>query len=141
MAKPAGAVWTLQWSNPYTDPPKGMDRVIGEIFVKYGDPHYNQTPPEFAADKTPGYTVYWSAVMAPSKQLPEKTLKSIRRKKLQRRIENKYPLFADQFIEDEIIRKPDYFEGKSDPEAKAVKDRLIQKEKEMYERFLEQVEP
>lgn len=140
MAKPVGAVWTLQWSNPYTDPPKGQKRVIAEKFVKYGDSFYNQIPPEFEADKTPGYSVYWSAVMKPSKQLPEKSLKSIRRKRLQSRVEKKYPLFADQFLEDEIKNKPDYFEGKSDPEAQAVKDRIIRKEKEMYERFLEQVE-
>lgn len=140
MTKPVGAVWTLQWSNPYKDPPAGQARVIAEKFVKYGDPFYNQIPQEFEADKTSGYSVYWSAVMAPSRQLPEKTLKSIRMKRLQRRVENKYPLFADQFFEDELKRKPDYFEGKSDPEAQAVKDRIIQKEKEMYARFLEQVE-
>jgi hypothetical protein len=139
MTKPVGAIWTLQWSNPYTNPPVGMERVIAEKLVKYGDPFYSHIPPEFDADKTPGYTAYWSAVMKPSKQLPEKTLKSIRRKRLQSRIENKYPLFADQFLEEELKSKPDYFEGKSEPEAQAVKNRIIQKEKEMYERFLEKV--
>lgn len=140
MTQPVGAIWTLQWSNPYTNPPVGMKLVIGEKFVKYGSPEYNQTPPEFEADQTPGYTVYWSAVMAPPKQLPEKTLKSIRRKRLQRRIEKKYPLFADQFLEDEIKSKPDYFEGKSDPDAQAAKDRILEKQMELYERFLEEVE-
>jgi hypothetical protein len=140
MAKPVGAIWTLQWSNPYTNPPEGMARVIAEKLVKYGDPFYNHIPPEFEADKTPGYTAYWSAVMEPSKQLSEKALKSIRRKRLKRRIENKYPLFADQFLEDEIKNNSDYFEGKSDPEAQAVKDRILRKEWEFYEKFLEMVD-
>jgi hypothetical protein len=78
--------------------------------------------------------------MSPSKQLSEKTLKSIRRKRLKNRVEKKYPLFADEFFEDEIKNKTDYFEGKSDSEAQAAKDRIIQKEREMYVRFLEQVE-
>lgn len=140
MAKPVGCVWTLEWSNPYKDPPNGKKRVIAEKFVRFGDPFYNQIPPEFEADKTPGYSVYWSAVMSPSKQLSEKTLKSIRRKRLKNRVEKKYPLFADEFFEDEIKNKTDYFECKSDSEAQAAKDRIIQKEREMYERFLEQVE-
>lgn len=139
MTKPVGAIWTLQWSNPYTDPPAGMKRIIAEKFVKYGTSEYSHTPPEFEADRTPGYKVYWMAIMPPSKQLPEKTLKSIRRKRLQRRIENKYPLFADQFLTDEIKSKPDYFEGKSDPDAQAAKDRILEEQQELYERFLEVV--
>jgi hypothetical protein len=67
-------------------------------------------------------------------------LKSIRRKRLQSRIENKYPLFADQFLEDEIKNNSDYFEGKSDPEAQAVKDRILEKERENYEKFMFTVE-
>lgn len=98
MAKPVGAVWKIQWSNPYTNPPEGQELVIAKKYVKYGDPFYSHIPPEFEADKTPGYGVYWSPVMKPSKQLPESTLKSIRRKRLERRVENKYPLFADEFI-------------------------------------------
>ena len=140
MTKPVGAVWRGIWSNPYTDPPGGEDRVRVEKFVPYDSPFYNHCPPEIEEKKELGkWSVYWSAVMAPPRQLSEDTLKSVRRKRLQRRMEKKYPLFADQLVEAEIEVKPDYYEGKTDPEIQAAKDKVIELEKERYYKYMEEV--
>ena len=140
MAKPVGAVWKIQWSNPYTSPPEGRERVIAKKYVRYGSEFYNQIPPEFSTLNVPGYTAYWSPVMKPSKQVPEGTLRSIRRKRLERRVENKYPLFADEFIQEELERKSEYYDGKTDPALQAGKDRVFDRMREIYEDFLEKVE-
>jgi hypothetical protein len=140
MAKPVGAVWKIQWSNPYTNPPEGQERVITKKFVWYESEFYNRCPSEFSTFNFPGYGLFWSAVMKPSKQLPESTLKSIRRKRLERRVENKYPLFADEFIQEELESKSEYYDGKTDPDLKTGRDQVFDRMREIYEEFLENVE-
>lgn len=52
----------------------------------------------------------------------------IRRQRLERRIRKKYPLFADQFIRDELAKKPDYYAGITDPDLKAARSERIESE-------------
>ena len=75
--------------------------------------------------------------MKPPKQLSQDAVKSVRRKRLTRRMEKKYPLFADQMIDEELQSNPDYYEGITDPEIQAAKDRVIQGERDRYERYME----
>lgn len=114
--------------------------MIAKKYVGYGSEFYNQCPPDISTLKVPGYTVYWSPIMKPTNQLPESTLKSIRRKRLKRRVENKYPLFADEFIQEELENKTEYYEGKTDADLQAGKDKVFERMREIYKEFLEEVE-
>jgi hypothetical protein len=140
MTKPVGAIWTLQWSNPYTDPPAGEERVRAEKFVPYNSEFYNRCPPEILEKMVLGkWCVSWSAVMAPPKQLSKESLKSVRTKRLKRRMEKKYPLFADQLVDAEMKNNPDYYDGKTDPKIQEAKDRVIEAEKKRFEKYMEQI--
>ena len=140
MTKPAGAVWKVIWSNPYTEPPPGEERVRAEKFVPYNSEFYNRCPPEIEEKKVLGkWCVTWSAVMAPPRQLSEDTLKSVRRKRLKRRVESKYPLFADQFIQEEMEKKAEFYDGKTDEKIQAAKDNVLELERERYEKFMSQL--
>jgi hypothetical protein len=43
-----GCLITLEWNDPYTDPPNGM-RVLAEIFRPLSDPSCRLIPEEFRA--------------------------------------------------------------------------------------------
>jgi hypothetical protein len=47
--------------------------------------------------------------------LPPESLARVRRKRLTRRVTAKVPMFADHFIDAELARKPDYYDGITDP--------------------------
>jgi len=113
-----GFLFRLSWFNNYTDPPDGRPRVIAEIFIP--------TKPGQGAPNTPnelkgltklgdGYGISVTALSAPQKEWTiERKIKN-RNRLLRSRIERKYPMFADQFVEAEIKRKPEYFiDGKDD---------------------------
>jgi len=127
------------WSNPYTDPPGGEERVRAEKFVPYESEFYNRCPPEIFEKKVLGkWCITWTAVTAPPRQLSEDVLKSVRKKRLKRRMEKKYPLFADQLVDAEMKRNPNYYEGKTDPEIQEAKDLVIEVEKERFEKYMSQ---
>ena len=53
-------------------------------------------------------------------KLPVKTLARVRCKRLERRVRAKTPLFANEFTADELARKPDYYNGITEPDRKSV---------------------
>lgn len=107
-----GAVWSLRWGNPYTSPPDGRG-VIKELYFPLGHRHLRVCPPEILKAHVPGsgYGIYWSAVSAIPKKLPQDKLASVRQKRLRRRMEEKYPLFAEQFIDEEMQKRPEFYAG------------------------------
>lgn len=59
---------------------------------------------------------------------------ALRRKRLERRMSDKYPLLAEQFIAEAVAAKPGYFlEGVS--EGGAERARILAEEREYYERM------
>lgn len=48
-----GAVWSIQWGNPYSDPPEGLPRVRAEVFYPSGHEYERKCPPLLAAMTTP----------------------------------------------------------------------------------------
>jgi len=44
---------------------------------------------------------------------------------LERRVNKKFPLFAEQFVSEEIARKPDYYDGITDAEIQKRHDDVI----------------
>ena len=103
-----GAVWSLQWYTPYEEPPPGWPRVRAEGYFPVGHQYVRQCPPELKLCKKPGdgWRICWRPVEKPLKPLQQDALASVRVKRLKRRTEAKYPLFADQIVAEELAKKP-----------------------------------
>ena len=139
-----GFRYTVEWFTQYSEPPEGLPRVKAEMFesVEQRDARMasggRSVPPEIEALHTIGdhYAVTIQAVLTPSRQLPAKTLAGIRKKRTQRRIEKKYPMFAEQFIEETVADNPDYFAGETRPDLQEAHESEIVREQEFYNRYL-----
>lgn len=124
-----GRLYQIAWSR-YTDPPEGSPRVLCEVFTMG-----NKPPVEF--DNFPrslggGYSLYSCHIAPPPKQLPPETLAVIRKKRLARRLNAKVPMFAEQFIEEELTKKPDYYNGITDAHLQTAKDDTLAREWARY---------
>jgi hypothetical protein len=109
MAKLSGRLHKIQWSSQHSDPPAGAPRVLAEVFTIDRNP-----PAGFYELRTAGggYSCTESYIEEPSiKELSQKSLASVRRKRLARRVTAKVPLFADFFIQQAIDAKPDFYNG------------------------------
>ena len=132
MQHETGHVWQVQWSNPYTSPPDGMPRLLAEMFVpRDGADSDSRCPLEISSFHRPkGYTVYATAIRPPLRPLPPERLARLRRQRLERRERAKRPLFADEFIEQALALKPDYYSGTDVCEAR---EAVLAYERERYE--------
>lgn len=104
------ARWSLRWGNPYTQPPG--PRILAAILV----PASEDCPREILDLHVPGngYAICREVVsQRPPRQWSKEAKGRVRRNNLRRRIEKKFPLFAEQFISDELARRPSYFAGES----------------------------
>jgi hypothetical protein len=128
----------IEWSNPYTEPPNGK-RVLAEKYI--GEKDSRSFPPEFVglAPLGSGYVFTICHMSAPPKQLSQDALKSIRRKRLEKRATEKYPLFSDQVIQDEICKNPEYFEGITREDLATDKNNAINEWQNEYRKFLSSV--
>jgi hypothetical protein len=99
--------WTLEWNNPRTEPPDNQPRVLIEEILPRG-----QRPEKIYAAHILGgpYGVHFRpANEAPVRRLSEKTKQGIRRKRLERRMALKNPLFAQDAITNALKAKPEYY--------------------------------
>jgi len=125
-----GFLHSIAWGNPYTEPPDGAPRVLAEVFTLDREP-----PDDFKRfEYTPGggYSYFIQHVTPPLKQLPPKTLASVRRKRVERRIRRKYPLLADYLLEEEIAKKPDYYAGITNTELAKRHNAVLEAERTRY---------
>jgi hypothetical protein len=99
--------WTLEWNNPYTQPPDNQPRVLIEEILPRG-----QKPEKVYAAFSLGspYGVHFRTVNeTPIRRLSETTKQGIRRKRLERRMTTKNPLFAQDAIANAIKAQPAYY--------------------------------
>lgn len=137
MTTTAGFVHKIEWSNPYTNPPGNAPRVLAEVFTLE-----SKAPEGFDNHRTlgGGYSLTICSVSIPTnRQLSQDALKSVRRKRLQRRIENKVPMFAEHFIEQEISKKPEYYNGITDPGLQQAKEDVLSEELERYQFYTQRI--
>jgi hypothetical protein len=102
--------WSVCWGNPYTKPPDGQPETL--ISGVYQVESTRQIPPEIrAAHKIgSGYAIYCTVLPdKPRRQLSLETKQRIRRKRLRKRLETRYPLFAETFYEEAVTQKPEYY--------------------------------
>lgn len=118
MTTHLGFLYRLEWHNPYTDPPPGQPRILAEMFVP--SPRSALVPPEMEALHRigSGYSITIRSIGEPPTERSPEQKAVTRRKLLGRRMEQRYPLFAEEFTAAAIDQKPDYYlEGKSDWDA------------------------
>ena len=113
----------IGWSNPHTQPPGDAPRVIAEHFSRKREPC-----PEWMvklAGALPGYTVFYSPVFhPPSGQWSQEAKARNRRRNLEKRMKEKYPMFADDWIEQEVQQRPTFFDGSDDWVSDACKEAI-----------------
>lgn len=93
-----------------TEPPCGSNRVKAAVLVPRGMP----CPAEILDQKVPGdgWALCWELVsQKPIRRWSQEARARVRQQNLRRRMEKKFPLFAEDFIVAEIASRPDYFAG------------------------------
>jgi len=130
----------LSWCNPYTEPPNGKPRILAEICSVIRHPE----PQEFVeACKRlhvlgDGYGTRFFALSPRQKQREwtRERKAAHRRRLLEQRIKHKSPMFAIEFIKQEIDRKPHYFEGDAlDLDIEIAREAALQRIDDLYNRF------
>lgn len=119
--------YSVRWGNPYTEPPDGMPRVLLTVQVPPSpgggapgappeiDRVWREANAAFVASLPPGSPVKWPwsvclhDVLPPPRQLSDEAKFRLRRMRLERRMLRKYPMFAEQFVREMLLRKPDYY--------------------------------
>ncbi|MBI5841455.1 MAG: hypothetical protein HZB19_15260 [Chloroflexi bacterium] len=134
MAKFSGWLHSVEWSNSHTNPPAEAPRILAEVFTLEKD-----TPIEFqnfSYSLGGGYskTIRYVAE-ASGKELSKEVLASVRKKRLVRRVKAKVPMFADFFIEQEIQRKAEYYDGITDGGLQQAREEVLAHELERFEFF------
>lgn len=100
--------WSLRWGNPYSEPPDGLPRVRLSIQVPAGTPCPAAIKDQFEPGS--GWIVSWQAVdQGPIRRWSQEAKARVRQGNLRKRMERKFPLFAETFIEDELRARPEYF--------------------------------
>lgn len=106
--------FTIRWGNPYTQPPADVPTIDGRTLyaVTMLDPSMRDLPPD-APDIALGsgwaHCIHFDDRRPVQRWSPERKA-AARRANLQRRIEHRFPLFADMFVAGELARRPDYFD-------------------------------
>jgi hypothetical protein len=134
----AGFLYSIEWNNPYTDPPVGEPRVKARYFEPVRDDGRGARVPEElkALEMTgDGYSTTIRAVLEPQKVKTDEELAVSRKKRLKRRLKKETPLFAEHFEKVELKRHAQYYEGKSRYEAE--RKEVLKREKEEYEYLME----
>lgn len=117
--------WSVFWSNPYTEPPAGMPRYLMKGILAYREKRWSSRhrPPciDMIYDLYSKPGEFWNIGVTchDIKELPdgsgrkrklsEETKRKIRRGRLRKRLEAKYPLLAEQLYQEAIAAKPEYY--------------------------------
>lgn len=98
--------YSLAWRRPDVPPPG--PRVLKAMLVPRGE----RCPPEIMALWVPGggYSIGWELVtQQPIRRWSREAKARARVRNLQKRMQEKYPLFAETFIQAELARRPAYY--------------------------------
>ena len=136
--RPHGTLYTIEWLNKYTSPPNGAPVLLAEVFTLQRQPpaEFEQIPFSLGG----GYGKCTRHVGPPSRQLPQSTLAKVRRKRLARRLSVRVPMFADFFMQQEIEKKPNYYNGITDAKIKQAQDEVLRREWRAYNDYLTRID-
>ena len=108
----------LFWANPRTEPPHGQHRI--KMAILCDNPHpipaeIQERMQEDDCKPGSGWSVGWECIeQRPIKRWSPEARARVRQGNLRRRMEKKYPLFAEDFIAAEMASRPQYFAGDYD---------------------------
>lgn len=109
----------LFWGNPCTSPPNGMPRTV--IAILCDRPH--PIPVEITSISGPGsdyapgtgWAIGWERIdQRPIRRWSQEARARVRQRNLRRKIDKKFPLFAEDFIAEELARRQQYYAGSND---------------------------
>lgn len=123
-------VWRLQWYSPYSEPPEGQPRIRAEIATC----DHRQAPEAIVALVRPGdhYSLTFQYLPPPHREMTPEAKAALRRKRLERRMRQRYPLFAEQFVSEKVAARPSYYlDGVGNDDAE--RSRILAAEREYYE--------
>lgn len=138
MGKVVGHLWSVVWPHWRKDEAPGGLRVKAQVFVPCGPGKGAVKPPQIQPylQIGDGYELTISAIEEPQRSLTPEKKANLRQKRLRRRLEGKYPLFAEAWVGEEIEKKPDYYlDGKSDYDQ--VREVVLTREAERYAFFMD----
>lgn len=132
----------MEWSSPYVEAPGGV-RVAMEVFIPASDEGCRAWPKEMEekywelrqVHRGPMYCHVIRAISRMPKRMSVDQLKGLRRKRLMRRMEEKYPLFAGEFAQEEMIRKEPYYNGITDAKLEDLRDCVEREHDELLRRY------
>ncbi|ENC4230542.1 theronine dehydrogenase [Salmonella enterica subsp. enterica serovar Bareilly] len=102
--------YSLRWRLPRTPCP-GPQELVSEV-VEAGQPSPESVMARWVAGA--GYAVCVDFLYERQiKRWSDERKAAARRRNLKRRVNRIAPLFADEFIEREMISRPEYFQGKN----------------------------
>ena len=109
----------LFWGNPTTSPPHGGPRIVMSVLCDQPHPIPDAITQicgpgtDFAPGS--GWTIGWVMIdQRPIRRWSQKARARVRQSNLKKRMEKKYPLFAQDFIAAELAARPSYYEGSYD---------------------------
>ncbi|WP_444452016.1 hypothetical protein ACTTAI_13240 [Rhodobacter capsulatus] len=115
------AKWRCQlcWGNPYTSPPPGVSRIAMSVLCDRPHPIPDEIEQMsgLGTEYGPGsgWTIRWEMIeQRPVRRWSQEARAKVRKNNLRKRMEAKFPLFAEDFIAAEIARRPSYFDGSYD---------------------------
>lgn len=99
-------IYAMEWLSPYTDPPAGQPRILAWGQCNGPDAEMEQ---EILKHEQPGY-MFTIILNGPDPVLlsPER-LARMRRTRKASEYRKKVPLFAEQLLEEDIKRRPNYY--------------------------------
>lgn len=111
----AGAcTWEISWANPYTQPPNGGPRIRLSV-TRLQSSTWPNPPVIDKAYSIIGLGTGWCVRVIPHMPEPRKLSPEakgkIRRRNMEKRIQAKAPLFANDLIQIELESRPGYFAG------------------------------
>ncbi|NHN89839.1 theronine dehydrogenase [Acetobacter conturbans] len=100
--------WSLAWRNPNTAP--SGPRVMAAVIVPVGTECPAEVMDKWVAGA--GYAITWELVtQRPVKRWSREAKARVRKGRLKRRLERQYPLLAELLIEQELAKRPAYYEA------------------------------
>lgn len=144
MAKILGFLHRLEWYSPYTNPPDGEERVLAEVFMAVTMEGCRQCPKEIEdlylelrrkKNGSTGYSHTIRALTAPVKSRDPEILARIRVNRMEKRMRERFPLFAEEYIREELRRKRAYYEGITDPAIEEAREAAEMEHAELLRRL------
>jgi len=106
MTKVLGFLHKLEWVNKYGSPPDGV-KILVEVFLPIDQEGCRQTPKEIEELMVPG--LGYSHIVQAITEFPMET-KATRFERMTQKMNENFPLFANQFIQEEVSRRKDYYQ-------------------------------